>query len=138
MSNDQRSGCITGKIGRRGAALLFFGLLDIIQGFSFLDPTSLPVALSLYRVLLQVLPFTGWGYVWIGIGTVLIAQAFVVNDALAFGLAIAIKLVWGFGFLGAYLTDHTNHRGYLGAAVWLAMAAFVAVISGWPEVVRRK
>ncbi|MEU7741967.1 hypothetical protein [Nonomuraea sp. NPDC049158] len=120
------------RVGRRGCALLFFALLDLIYAASLLSaPTS-----GSYRFLADILPLAAWAGLWAAVGLLCLAQAFMRTDRAAFAAAMLIKVVWGlvqfFGWLIAGLD-----RGYVSAVIWLALAAFVHVIAGWPEPARQ-
>lgn len=120
------------RVGRRGAALLFFALLDFIYAASLLSaPTGGP-----YRFLTAILPLAAWASLWAAVGLLCLGQAFMRADRAAFAAAMLIKVVWGLVQLAGWLIADLD-RGYVGAAVWLALAAFVHVISGWPEPPRR-
>ncbi|MEV6159430.1 hypothetical protein AB0L53_54770 [Nonomuraea sp. NPDC052129] len=120
------------RVGRRGAALLFFALLDVIYAASLLSaPTSGP-----YRFLAAILPLAAWASLWAAVGILCAVQAFLPSDRAAFAAAMLIKVVWGMVQLAGWLIGDLD-RGYVSAAVWLALAAFVHVISGWPEPARR-
>lgn len=120
------------RVGRRGCALLFFALLDVIYAASLLSaPTVGP-----YRFLAAILPLAAWASLWGAVGLLCLVQAFMASDRAAFAAAMLIKVVWGLVQLAGWLIVGLD-RGYVGAIVWLALAAFVAVISGWPEPPRR-
>lgn len=123
------------RIGRRGAALAWFAVLDLIVGVSLLDPRSWPKgepAQTAYAVVLMVAPYQVWGCIWIGVGLVCAIQAFMARDRLAFAAAITLKIAWGACFLGSWLLFGV-YRGWLSVAIWFSFAAFVAILAGWPE-----
>lgn len=122
---------LTQRVGRRGAALLFFALLDVIYSVSLLSaPPGGP-----YRFLASMLPMAVWASLWGMVGLLCAAQAFMRTDRLAFAAAALIKVVWGVVQLLGWLIGDLD-RGYVSAVVWLAFSAFVAVIAGWPEPAR--
>jgi hypothetical protein len=120
------------RIGRRGCALLFFALLDVVYATSLLSaPTTGP-----YRFLADILPLPAWAGLWAAVGLLCGVQAFMRSDRAAFAAASLIKVVWGIiQLLGWAIAD--LERGYVSAVIWLALAAFVHVIAGWPEPARR-
>lgn len=120
------------RVGRRGCALLFFALLDLIYAASLL---SAPAGGS-YRFLADILPLAVWAGLWGAVGLLCAVQAFLPSDRAAFAAASLIKVVWGMVQLIGWLIADLD-RGYVAAAVWLAFAAFVLVIAGWPEPPRR-
>ncbi|MFB4275720.1 hypothetical protein ACBJ59_10545 [Nonomuraea sp. MTCD27] len=120
------------RVGRRGAALLFFALLDIIYAASLTTaPPNGP-----YLFLDSLMPLSTWASIWACVGGLCAIQAFVVTDRVAFAAASALKVVWGLTQLLGWMFGEIP-RGYVAAAVWLAFAAFVQVIAGWQEPPRR-
>ncbi|NUP24003.1 MAG: hypothetical protein HOZ81_49710 [Streptomyces sp.] len=119
------------QVGRRGAALLFFALLDLAYAASLLGaPTNGP-----YRFLASMLPLPVWASLWAAVGLLCLTQAFMRTDRAAFTAAALIKVVWGVVQLLGSFIFHLD-RGYVSALIWLAFAAFVVVIAGWPEPAR--
>jgi hypothetical protein len=126
------------RVGRRGAALLFFALLDVIYGHSLTQLTPAEVYDSeTYRYLSSLLPMTGWAVVWVSVGIVCAVQAPRRSDRLAFAAASALKVVWGSLQLLGWMVGEIP-RGWVVATIWLAFAAFVQVIAGWDESSRRE
>ncbi|HEV8653282.1 MAG TPA: hypothetical protein VG276_28785 [Actinomycetes bacterium] len=122
------------RVGRRGAALAWFGLLDLVIGWSLLSPSlaASPAALAQYRVLLQVRPLAFWGWVWIAVGLVCLAHVPARSDRLAFAAAIAIKAVWSSGIFAAWVA-YSAYRAWVSGTVWATFGLFVLLIAGWPE-----
>lgn len=122
------------RVGRRGQALLVFGFVDFVIGYSLIDPTSRAQASALltYRAMREVLPLAAWGWVWVAVGAVCVAQAFARRDALGFGAAIGIKVVWTLGFLASWLVYGAD-RAWIGATMWAVIGRLVVIIAGWPE-----
>lgn len=119
-------------MGRRGAALLIFGFIDEVVGYSLLDPHSRPIGSSTYRAIEYLAPYSLWSIVWIVVGVVCAVQALARDDRVGFACAIAIKVVWAGGFLASWVI-YNAYRGWVGAATWGVVAALVYLISGWPE-----
>jgi hypothetical protein len=114
------------RVGRRGAALLFFALLDAVICFSLLDMR--PPLTPLYAWMTGVMPLTAWAVCWGGVGAVCLVFAFRLYDTPGFAAAVALKVAWGgFSLLG-WLSG--VERGYVSAIVWLSFAAFVFLIAG--------
>ena len=120
------------RVGHRGTALLFFALVDVVYaaGMAFADASTL--ASPTYVFLAQLLPTPVWAAVWLAVGLVCFAQAFMRSDRVAFAAASALKVGWGLIHLVGWIAVDLP-RGYLGATIWLAFAGFVHVISTWPE-----
>lgn len=120
------------RVGRRGAALLFFAFLDLVYGASFFAPPRSARSAPALMWIAAVLPLWAWGLIWTGVGLLLLVYAFRTKDAVAWAVAMALKVVFGLLFVaGQVLAD--LERGYVSAAVWLALAALVWLLSGWPE-----
>lgn len=120
------------RVGRRGAALLFFAFLDLVYCWSLLDPPRSTRDNAAYAFLASILPLWTWGLVWGAVGIVCLISAFRRHDEVAYTAAIAVKVLWGLLFTGGWLFADVE-RGYVSAAVWLALALLVALIAGWPE-----
>lgn len=124
------------RVGRRGAALLFFAFLDLVYCWSLLDPPRSTRGTVAYAFLASILPLWAWGLMWGAVGVVCLICAFLRHDEIAYTAAISVKVLWGSLFTGAWLFA-SMERGYVSAAVWLALALLVALIAGWPEPPRK-
>lgn len=123
-----RRACL--RVGRRGTFLLFLALLDVVYGVS-LCAHAARISPS-YQFAAQIIPLHGWAWVWVTVGLVCAAYAPARDDQLAFGAAIALKVVWGgLGLLGWLMDDVP--RGYVSAVIWLAFAGVVLLVAGWRE-----
>lgn len=120
------------RIGRRGACLLFFALLDAVIAASL---TTAPTS-DTYQFLNSFMPLPWWAAIWACVGGMCVIQAFQQIDRIAFAAASALKLVWGLAQLIGWAFGDIP-RGYVAAAIWLAFAAFIQVIAGWQEAPRR-
>lgn len=118
---------IASRVGRRGAALLFFFLLDSVYAYGLL--TAPRPLVPFYAWMAALMPLWAWAACWGAVGLICLAYVFRTYDTVAFMSAVALKVAWGglalFGWL-AGLVD----RGYLSAVVWLGFAAFVFLIAG--------
>lgn len=124
-------------IGRRGTSLLFCALLDFVYAGSLWRP--LPRAQQSPQILFltEIAPLWSWSLLWLVVGLVCVVGAFAWRRTPAVGTAaflsaIMIKVFWttltGLGWvIGAI------DRGWVAAAVWLALAVLVVAIAGWPE-----
>ena len=115
------------RIGRRGAALLFFTALDVIYCYSLL--TAPRPLVPFYTWMNEVMPLAAWAGAWGAVGAICLLYAFRVYDTPAFISAVALKVAWGLGAFFGWLAGPVD-RGYLTAAVWLAFAFFVYLIAG--------
>ena len=115
------------RIGRRGAALLFFFLLDAVSAFALLNPPR-PITAT-YTWPATMAPLWVWAAAWAAVGLTCLVYAFLRHDTPAFTAAVSIKVLWG-GVLGIGWVSGQVERGYSIAAIWLAFAAFVYLIAG--------
>ncbi|WP_045740857.1 hypothetical protein [Actinoplanes rectilineatus] len=123
------------RIGRRGAALIFFFVLDAVYCYGLLTATRPMVAF--YEYMGSVLPLVAWAAVWGAVGTVCLIYAFRTYDTVAFMAAVALKVAWGLLALFGWIAGQVD-RGYVSAVIWLAFAAFVYLVAGGiPPAARR-
>jgi hypothetical protein len=115
------------RIGRRGAALLFFALLDGIYCYGLL--TAPRPLVSFYAWMNEVMPLPVWAAGWGLVGLICLVYAFRTYDTVAFICAVGLKVCWGLLSLFGWV-DGVVDRGYISAVIWLAFAAFVFLIAG--------
>lgn len=114
------------RAGRRGAFLAFLAVLDVAYGYS-LFVTAAP-----QRAFDLLLPWQAWGIIWMVTGAVCASGIFARRDRLQFTAAAGLKAAWGCLFADIWIEQHYP-RGWVSVVVWLAFAATVLIISGWPE-----
>ncbi len=119
------------RIGRRGAALAFFALLDLVYAYSLFFPAAETRRTSTTRFIESVAPLPLWGALWAGAGLACLVCVLRVYDRIGFAATMAVQTLWGLLF--AVATVVGVERAYLSAALWLCAAGWVAIISGWPE-----
>lgn len=118
------------RIGRRGAALLFFAGLDAVIAWSmFQTEEARPPT---YQYADTFAPLWAWAILWGVCGAVCAVTAFLRVDWVGFAAAMAVKALWGLVLAGGAVTGHIP-RGLAAAVVWLTFAAFVWLLSTWPE-----
>jgi hypothetical protein len=115
------------RIGRRGAALLFFTLLDLICCYAIL--TAPRPLVPFYAWMTEILPLGVWAAMWGGVGAVCLLYAFKTHDTLAFMAAVGLKIGWGLLSVFGWVAGVVD-RGYLSGVIWLAFAGFVFLIAG--------
>lgn len=120
------------RVGRRGAALLFFAFLDMYYGVSLLAPTKEARSSSAMMWVASILPLWVWSLGWFLVAALCMVDAFRQHDRIAFSAAMGIKMLWAGIYVGAQLAG-VLERGFAGAAIWLALAALVGLLSSWPE-----
>jgi hypothetical protein len=127
---------VRAQVGRRGASLLFFALLDLVYAGSLAwAPPSVRETPG-YMWLTSYLPLWAWAALWCAVGLLCLVQAFQRADHAAFACASLLKVLWGILHVAGWLLDVVP-RGYVSAVIWLALAGFVQVIASWPEPRRR-
>lgn len=115
------------RVGRRGAALLFFTLLDIVYCLYLLTaPTPLT---PLNAWMDTVMPLAAWAACWGAVGAICLWFAFCVYDTPGFTAAVALKVAWGMTSLVGWVSGAVP-TGYVSGVIWLAFAAFVFLIAG--------
>jgi hypothetical protein len=119
------------RAGRRGAFLAFLAVLDLAYGYSLFTTAAPQRAFDLLA------PWQAWGAAWIAVGAACAAGIFIRRDRLAFTAAATLKGAWGLVFADIWLVQG-DPRGWVSVAVWLAFAAAVLIIAGWPEAATAK
>jgi hypothetical protein len=119
-------------IGRRGASLLFLALLDLVFGFSLAAPAPEALRSPTAVFISGVAPLWFWALLWTTVGLLCLVGAFIHRDRVAFAAAVSVKVLWGSLYLAGWATGGLD-RGWAAAVIWLPMAAWIAIISGWPE-----
>jgi hypothetical protein len=127
---------IRARIGRRGASLAFFALVDLIYA-SALAWAPPQTAQGSYAFLGTILPLWAWAVPWALVGLLCALQTFSSEDRPAFTAASALSVGWSVLHLTGWMVG-VIPRGFVTAAVWAGFAAFVQVIAGWPEVSRER
>jgi hypothetical protein len=120
------------RLGRRGCALLFFSMLDWVFAFSLLAPAGEAKRSEALMFVGHLAPLQVWAAVWAVPAVLCMWKAWVRHDQAAFAAAIAVKVLWGLLYLIGWVAAGLD-RAYVAIAIWWALAAFVAIISGWPE-----
>lgn len=126
---------IIARIGRRGASLLFLGLLDLVIATSLIVIPPEVQASAGFLFVGDLLPLTVWGAIWAAVGVLCLVQAFMRMDRVAYAAATLLKCVYGLLYLIGFATGEIP-RGYVSAVIWLGFAAWLAVLSTWPEAIR--
>jgi hypothetical protein len=118
---------LAARVGRRGAALLFFVFLDAIYSIALL--TAPKPLVPYYAWLADILPLTVWAGYWGIVAAICLWYAFRAYDTPAFTAAVALKVGWGLLAAFGWIAGQVD-RGYVSAAIWLGFAAFVFLIAG--------
>lgn len=120
------------RVGRRGAALLFFSLLDLLYAVSLAQPPAEAKLSPTLVFIQQVMPLPAWAALWTAVGVVCLVGAFIKHDRWAFTCAVGLKTLWGGTFLTGWIVADLE-RGWVSAVVWLAFAVWALIIGSWPE-----
>jgi hypothetical protein len=124
------------RIGRRGAILLLFAVVDFSYGASLIVPSadSLSLESTIWRQ--HYAPVWVWGAGWLIVSAILAVGAFMRNDDLAYAAAIGWKIIWALTTLASWVFGGVE-RGWVSTFIWGVVAGIVAVDSGRGEVPRR-
>lgn len=120
------------RIGRRGAFLLFLAMLDVLVAGSFAWPPKEVSLSSGLRYVAGIAPLWVWAGAWLAAGVCCAVGAFLRVDRWSFAAAMALKVLWGSLYLLGWAFGLVE-RGWVQAAIWLAFAAVVLLISTWAE-----
>jgi hypothetical protein len=121
-------------VGRRGACLVFLGLAYVLLGWGFaVEPPAAPSSRELYAIHLSIMSFDGWALVWASAGIACLFGAVVKRvETVGFSAAMMVAVLWGLAF-AAVAAFADVYRAWAAAVLYLAFAAFVLLIAGWPE-----
>lgn len=125
------------QLGRRGAILSSYGTVWLLYGYALLvSPLADQRGL---RMLLHLMPLTAWGWCWIVAGCIALTCAWARpgRDAVAFLALVIVVVPWTLSYLAAWLLGDAP-RGWVSAAVWMAITVPVIAVAGWPEPPRSK
>lgn len=119
------------RVGWRGFFLLCFGLFDLVYGWTKLiypDPVSkasqqMELIGQLFPVFDPETTLNLWGYLWWLAGILCIIAAFMTDDWLGYGAAIAIKVSWILANLWAW------GQGLVGGGSVVATWVFILAVA---------
>lgn len=124
------------RIGRRGIALVVFGLVFMGGAIQFISPDTPLTATQRdsARYLLEAVPVMVWGVVYV-LGWLLCWSGSVFKrlEALAFGYAAFLYTLWGIGYAVAVPGALHPISVARGAVTQLSIAFFVYIVSTWEE-----
>lgn len=126
----RRTRALVRRIGHRGAALLFFALLDAVYAFSLFNPPATARVSGQMAFMEAIAPLSVWGAMWAVAGAVCLVCAFRSDDRWGYAAAMLVKVLWG--ALYVYGAVSGVERAYLGAVIWFCLAGWIAIISSWP------
>ena len=124
---------VSAKLGKRGAACLWFGIVFLVIGFSLIIGEQTPTLLMNLQFLTGVLPLDVWGSLWVLGGlTFLVAAVRKELELIAFMLGIAITANWSVGYAIQAAIGESS-RGWVSAAIYGFFAVLILLISTWAE-----
>lgn len=130
------------RIGRRGTFLLLVGILWVLQGVAI--GTTVPsstTAVGAYVLLHEQVPVPVRVGLWVASGLIGIIAAFALSperDRWGYVAVVLMPLERAFSFLVGYVAHLAPGidgypPGLRAGTVWLAVAAAIMVVAGWPE-----
>lgn len=120
--------------GRRGAFLAFLAILDTAYGYSLLQPPARPGAAAgaaAARSQYPILPERAWAVIWLAAAAVCASGILARSDRVQYAAAATLKVAWA--ARSAWLWHLHVPLAWISVTVWLAFAATVIIIAGWPE-----
>ncbi len=116
--------------GRRGAYLLFKGLLYVFIGLAYLVPTPTPGTQRSLAFLLELqIPFWLIGLGWVVGGLLGACGAFFRHDGWAFSTLAAVATAWTLVYLASWAIGESP-RGYFLALPFAAIAGATIIVAG--------
>jgi hypothetical protein len=119
------------RIGRRGSALLFLGLVDFVYCYRLLFPRQSDRESPWLTFLADFAPLWVWAGMWGTVGLLCVLRSFRRRDSAAFSAAIGIKILWTGLAIASGLAG--VDQWYINAVIWGGFAAFVGIVATWPE-----
>lgn len=119
------------RIGHRGVSLLFFALVDFIYGTILIAATPLPGS-TLDALTRNWPPLPVWGVIWLTVGAICLAFAFVQQDAPGFVAAMFIKFSWCTANTLTFM-ENRNVWALAAVAFWAMAIGMVINTATWAE-----
>lgn len=120
------------RLGSRGAVLLVLAAIDVLFGAVLVYPPVEQLHSSAYLWRDHIMPTQVWGMIWIAVGVIVGANAFVRQDRVGYGFAIAIKIAWAFLALISAISGAVP-GAWASVIVWGLAAVWVIIDSGRSE-----
>jgi hypothetical protein len=105
------------RLGYRGTFLIGLAALDVFYGVSFMNPDSTTKLTPAYVWRDHIMPSPVYGLIWIVAGIIIGINAFMRQDRIGYGLAIAIKMGWAFLALISWISGNV-HNGWVSVVIW--------------------
>lgn len=120
------------RVGHRGAFLIGLAALDTASAYRLAWPEPAALQTPSYAFLASLAPLWLWAVIWAAVALLAACQAFSAHDALAYGAAMTLKVVWAAVYLLGWL-GHGIPNGYFSVAIWAFAAWMVYIVATWPE-----
>ena len=118
----------SGRIGRRGGALFFVGVLDLVFATS-LRVLHNPITMKVYG---SIVSLDVWAWVWMIACAFAWVSMFLESDRAGFTVSAMIFTVWGALALSAWYSGD-NPAGWLSATFFLVLDGLILILATWPE-----
>lgn len=128
----RRLAALRRRVGHRGAFLLGLSALDTASAYRLAWPEPASLHTPSYVFLASLAPLWVWAAIWAAVAVLTASQAFSAHDALAYGAAMVLKVVWASIYLYGWLV-HDLANGYFSVAIWVFAAWMVYIVATWPE-----
>lgn len=125
----------TSRLGYRGGFLAILAVVNILYGWSLVDPTAEQLASASYQWRSIYAPPWAWGGMWILVGIIAMVSAFLPHDGAGYGAAIGWDVLWALIALASTIAGDVP-RGWVSTIIWGAAAGWAALCSSWPEPVK--
>jgi hypothetical protein len=123
------------RVGYRGGFLLILSFVDVMYGWSLVDPSREARRAAAYVWRELYAPPWVWGGMWVLVGLVAFVSAFAEHDGVGYGAAIGWDVLWGL-IAGASWVAGGVDRGWVTTVIWGAAAGWAALASSWAEPVK--
>lgn len=120
----------------RGSFLLILGLAEIPYGIGMLlaSQTARPLRWWPGSVRsLAGLPLDFWGWLWIGLGTALIATCWMARDRIQFAVAISVNLIWTMFAIYRGIRPPNDPGAWAPGSIYLGITCALILIASWPD-----
>lgn len=120
------------RLGYRGAFLLFLAIIDLVYGWTLIDPTRESRHTSQYLWRQEIMPNQAWGVIWWTVAVCLLISAFLRQDRIGYAMAVALKIGWA---IVAALGGFNGHvqGAWASVSIWGGFAALTILESGRAE-----
>ncbi len=120
-------------VGRRGVALLTFGVVDLAMSYSLMYKAIFPPLVNSVNAI-DSIPGGAhvWSPIWLISGIICIAQAFMRVDKVGFTVTSGIKFAWASGLIAVWLSGLAK-GAWVSGLTWAVIAIFIVITAAAPE-----